>query len=245
MKLSRYKHSSPLSYAFGATLCFELLKTKPAGITRIFLRQNLPRQGDDLQRILAAAKEENIEIIESTKAFNILGAKDSCLLIAEFTKTSSSLAPQAPHLVLVNPSDAGNLGTIMRSAAAFNYCDIAIIDPAVDHFDPKAIRSSMGAVFHLNIEHFSSFDAYLEKYPRSQKYAFMLDKNAQPAENFIKEASASKSYALILGNEAAGLPKDFASRYNCQPVILRQSPLVDSLNLSIASSIAMYLFKKD
>ncbi len=241
MKLSRYKHSSPVSYAFGATLCYELLKTRPELIIRVFLRQNIKNPGDDLQKIINKLQKHKIKIIETTKAFNVLGAKESCLLIVEFKKPSDSLDSAKPHLILVNPADSGNIGTVIRSAAAFNYQNIAIIDPAVDHLDPKAVRASMGAVFHLNIQHFTSFEEYESKYPRSKKYAFMLDKDAKPAENFIQDSNGP--YALILGNESAGLPKDFATKYNCQSVILRQSEMVDSLNLSIASSIAMYLFR--
>lgn len=237
MKLSRYKHTSSTSYAFGAALCYELFKTRPTSILRVFLRPEIPH-GSDLEHLLNTLKSAHIEIIESQKPFNILGAKDSCLLITEFTKFNTELDSSANHLVLVNPSDAGNLGTIIRTAAAMDFNNIAIIDPAVDHFNPKVIRATMGAIFHQNIERFPNFEAYAAKYPR-QYFAFMLDGRSQPAENFT---SALAPYSLVFGNEAAGLPKDFINF--CQPVILRQSDQVDSLNLSIAASIAMYLFKQ-
>ena len=237
MKLSRYKHSSPVSYAFGATLCLELLKTRPDTIKRVFLRPNT-NHGQDLNRILKELAERHIEIIESPKPFNILSAKDSCLLIAEFTKFTTTLDATKNHLVLANPSDAGNLGTIIRTAAAMNFNNLAIIEPAVDHFNPKVVRATMGAIFHLNIEYFPNFETYTKKYPRPC-FAFMLDAKSQPAENFI---DAKAPYSLVFGNEATGLPDSFAN--TCQPVILRQSNQVDSLNLSVAASIAMYLFKQ-
>lgn len=237
MKLSRYKHSSPVSYAFGATLCYELLKTRPDSITRVFLRPTT-KQGDDLIKLIKNLKDHKIEIIDSAKAFNILGAKDNCLIIAEFTKFVNHLNPNANHLVFVNPSDAGNLGTIIRTAASQNFNNIAIVDPAVDHFDPKVIRATMGAIFHLNIERFPTFADYQTTHNR-KNFAFMLDAKSQPAENFT---NTKEAYSLIFGNEAAGLPADFADK--CQPVILRQSNKVDSLNLSIAAGIAMYLFQQ-
>ena len=117
MKLTRYKRESSYSYTLGATLTYELLKTHPELIQRVFLRPNI-KHGNDLEQIIAALKQRHIEIIESTKAFNILNAKSNCLLIAEFQKPATQLDYSAnnPHIVLVNPSDAGNLGTIMRSA---------------------------------------------------------------------------------------------------------------------------------
>ena len=241
MKLCRYKHDSPVSYAFGATLAYELLKVNPRLATRIFLRPNI-KHGKDLEDILSKISTQNIPIIESAKPFNILGAKANCLLIAEFNKPTTSLrpTPKEPHLILVNPSDAGNLGTIIRTAVAFNYNNLAIITPAVDHFDPKVIRASMGAIFHINIETFSYFDEYLTKYANDSAtkrtlYSFMLDQNATQLANISPE---SANFALIFGNEASGLPKEYATKTN--PVYIPQTPLVDSLNLSIAAGIAMY-----
>ena len=83
MKLQKYKRDSEVSYALGATLVAELLKIHPDSITRVFLRPT-DKHGDDLEAILEKLKTKKIEIIESTKAFNILGAKENCLLAAEF-----------------------------------------------------------------------------------------------------------------------------------------------------------------
>ncbi len=242
MKLARYKNSSPYSYALGATLTLELLNSHPELIQRVFLRPNI-KHGEDLQQIINQLTARHIEIIESTKAFNILDAKDSCLLAAEFQKPTQELAATAAHVVLVNPSDAGNLGTIMRSAAAFGFQNLAIVLPAVDAFSPKTIRASMGAAFHLNIEIFAEIDAYLAQYGQNRSlYAFMLNSAAQTLENVTKPAA---NYSLIFGNEASGLPKDFAEKTGATPIFIPQSSNVDSLNLSVAASIALYHFSNN
>ena len=222
----------------GATLVAELIKTNPRAITRVFLRPT-EKRGEDLEKILTDLKLKNIEIIESTKAFNILGAKDNCLLMAEFRKAAGTIETSENHILLVNPSDAGNLGTIMRTAAAFGYKNIVIITPAVDAFDPKVIRASMGAIFHLNIVCFPDVNEYQATCKDHKLYAFMLNENAQKLEE-IREAA--KPYALVLGNEAAGLPKDFTTKTGAQAVFIPQSEMVDSLNLSIAAGIAMHYF---
>ena len=241
MKLARYKHSSPYSYALGATLTLELLKSHPELIERVFLRPNI-KHGEDLQQIITQLEQHNIEIQESTKAFNTLDAKDSCLLIAEFQKPRQVLTANAAHVVLVNPSDAGNLGTIMRSAAAFGFQNLAIILPAVDAFSPKTIRASMGAAFHLNIELFTSIDEYLVKHGKNRTlYAFILNQSAKTLEEIKKPDT---NYSLVFGNEASGLPKDFAEKTGSTPIFIPQSSNVDSLNLSVATSIALYHFSK-
>ena len=238
MKLARYKTSNPNSYALGATLTYELFNSRPELIQRVFLRPNI-KHGEDLEQLLGKLQQHHIEIIESTKVFNVLDAKDNCLLIAEFKKPSQQLE-NTNHVVLVNPSDAGNLGTIMRSAAAFGFQNLAIILPAVDAFNPKVIRASMGAVFHLNIEIFANIKEYLAKYSDNRTlYAFMLKSDAQTLE----QVQPTQTYSLIFGNEASGLPTDFAEKTGATPIFIPQSSNVDSLNLSVAASIALYHFK--
>ena len=240
MKLSRYKHDSEFSYALGATLVYELLKTQPELIQRVFVRPGIS-YGEDLAKLIAELKTRHIDILESSKAFNILNAKDNCLLMAEFRKPDTNLewTTDTPHLVLVNPSDAGNLGTIMRSAVAFGYKNLAIITPAVDPYDPKVVRASMGAIFHLlvRVENEPSI------YPSESHifYAFMLSKNAKTLDS-ITASCKDKDLTLIFGNEAAGLPKDFCEKTGATPVFIRQSDQVDSLNLGVAASIAMHYF---
>ncbi len=236
MKLTRYKRESSYSYTLGATLTYELLKTHPELIQRVFLRPNI-KHGNDLEQIIAELRQHHIEIIESTKAFNILNAKSNCLLIAEFQKPATQLdySTDNPHIVLVNPSDAGNLGTIMRSAVGFGYQNLAIILPGVDPYDPKTIRASMGAVFHLNIQTFESFQAYRNPFTTRTYYAFMLD---SAAKRLTDVNPISKNYSLIFGNEASGLPSEFATFTT--PIFIPQNQKIDSLNLSVAASIAMF-----
>lgn len=66
----------------------------------------------------------------------------------------------ANHLVLVNPSDTGNPGTIIRTILAFDVVDLEIIKPACDIFDPEVIRASIEAVFKIRFEYFESFHDY-------------------------------------------------------------------------------------
>jgi len=245
MKLQKYKRDSEVSYALGATLVAELLKTHPNAITRVFLRP-ADKYGDDLTKILDELKARKFEIIESTKAFNILGAKDNCLLAAEFKKeclyepqSDILRMPGQKDIILVNPSDSGNLGTIIRSAAAFGFSEITIVPPAVDPYDPKVIRASMGAIFHLLVYVANEPSIYPSE--THIFYAFMLDKNAKTLDS-ITASCKDKDLTLIFGNEAAGLPKDFCEKTGATPVFIRQSDQVDSLNLGVAASIAMHYF---
>lgn len=235
MKIQRYKHECKYSYTLGATLTFELIKYQPQLVTRVFLKTSL-NSSEGIEKIIDMCNKNHIPIEVSDKAFNILSTKGNCFIIGEFKKKLCRLKNRS-HIVLVNPSDAGNLGTILRTAVGFGINDIAIIRPAVDVYDPKTIRASMGAFFHLDIEYFDSMENYCERFPDNFRYAFMLTASTPISEVLIQEP-----FSLFFGNEATGLPHQFAEL--CTSVVIKHSSDIDSLNLPIAAGIAMYEFTK-
>lgn len=237
MKIIRYKHNLDFSYALGATLAFELLKTKPEAVKRIFVSSKISNS-EKLNDILKVCENHHIEVIKNDKAFNILSPKENCYVIAEFSKFQNQLENDSSNIVLVNPSDAGNVGTIIRTAVGLGFKNVAIVKPAVDVFDPKAIRASMGAIFHVNVAYFDTIEQYINKYPNSHRYAFML----KGATNF-PDVKIEKPFSLIFGNEASGLPDEFADF--CTSVKIPQSSQIDSFSLPIAAAIAMYTTKSN
>ena len=235
MKVQRYKHDLDVSYALGATLTFELLTQRPDLVMRVFLSSATERS-DAVERLLDVCRRYDVPVETNDKAFNILSPKGNCFVIGEFRKFEGTLS-DASHIVLVNPSDAGNLGTILRTAAGFGVTDIAIVRPAVDAFDPKVVRASMGAIFHTEIEYFDAIEDYRARFPQRPLYAFMLK-----ASTPLTEISFEEPCSLVFGNEATGLPDRFAEF--CRPVIIKHSNAIDSLNLPMAAGIAMYEFTK-
>ncbi len=227
--VKKYKHDDSTSYALGATLVMELLDRRPKCVKNIYVSPK-----SEVTAVRERASSLGINIVESEKAFNILSPKGNCFVIAEFDKFVSSMSENKHHVVLVNPSDSGNLGTIMRNVAAFEVYDLAIIRPSVDPFDPKTVRASMGAVFGINFELFDSFDEYREKFGSHIITPFMLGGDPLSKCKF----DANKKYALTFGNEATGLPQDYIK---FGAVKIEQSEKVDSLNLSVAASIGMYV----
>lgn len=228
----RYRKDSEVSYSLGITLTFELLKYQPEQVSRIFIHSAM-KEGETLDKLLFLCKEQEIEVVYTDKIFHVMSQKENCYVIGEFRKYIGKLQQEHSHIVLVNPSNAGNMGTIMRSGLGFGLNQMAIIRPAVDAFDPKVIRASMGAIFSTNFVYFNTFDEYREIYGKRELYPFMLD-----AEKRLHDVSPEGVFSLIFGNEATGLPAAFSKVG--QSVIIPHSDRIDSLNLPIAASIAMY-----
>ncbi|MCH5165592.1 MAG: TrmH family RNA methyltransferase [Clostridiales bacterium] len=225
--VKKYKKTDERSYALGATVTMELLQKRPECARCVYVSPK-----SEVTAVSTAAKKLGVPIVEGEKAFNILSQKENCFVIGEFDKFSCG-ASKRNHVVLVNPSNSGNLGTIMREVAAFDCADLVIIRPAVDPFDPKTVRASMGAVFNIDFFEYDSFDEYLKNNAGREIVPFMLGGTPLTNKTFDKD----KNYALVFGNEATGLPIEF-EKYGA--VRIEQSDKVDSLNLSVAASIALY-----
>ena len=99
-------------------------------------------------------------------------------------------------LYLDHLQDPGNLGTLLRSALAFNFKTV-ILDSTVDLYNPKTLRASEGAIFHLNFSHSKLEDLKNEGY---QIIGTSL--KGEPMEAFKKPED---KFVLILGNEGNGV----------------------------------------
>ena len=228
----RYRRENEVSFSLGITLTFELLRYKTEYVTRIFVHSEM-KQGDTLTKLTALCQASGIEIIHTDKIFHVLSQKENCYVIGEFRKFAGKLQAKDNHIVLVNPSNAGNLGTIMRSALGFGLNQMAIIRPAVDAFDPKTVRASMGAIFSTEFTYYDSFEEYQDAFGERELYPFMLN-----ASSSVHKLNPQGAFSLIFGNEATGLPPAFSDVGTS--VIIPHSNGIDSLNLPIAASIAMY-----
>ena len=232
MNPKTYKKEGDISYTLGAALTMELMHNRPQQVERVYVHSQFQR-GEAYEQLCRLCHGYGIPVEENDKAFRILSQKENCFVIGVFRKYSCRLESDGCHVVLVNPSNAGNLGTILRSSAGFRVNDIAIIRPGVDIFDPKTVRASMGALFHMRFAYYDSFDAYQQAFAGHALYPFLLQ-----AKSSLQKTEFRAPFSLIFGNEATGLPGEFLSIGH--GVIIPHSGDIDSLNLPIAASIALY-----
>lgn len=230
--MKRYKREDDTSYALGITLTFELLNYAPEYATKVYIHSQMEK-GESFEKLSKLCGKHHIPMEFGDKPFNILSQKENCYVIGEFKKFYRKTDFSASHVVLNNPSNAGNMGTIMRSATGFGITDLVIIKPCVDPFDPKTVRASMGAIFRMNVCEYDSFGDYQKLCPNRKQYPFMLK-----AQKKLPETEFEKPFSLIFGNEATGLPDEFLNVGTS--VIIPHSNRIDSLNLPIAASIALY-----
>ncbi len=231
IKVTSYKSDNIYTYGLGATVAMEYLLKKRDAVKGIILHPGF-RSEETIAKIKDICGDD-IPVSTEEKPFNILSKKDNCFVICVIEKKKARIA-DGNHMVLVNPSNCGNLGTIVRSCLGFGVQDIAIVGKtAADPFDPKTIRASMGACASVRIEVFDEFEEYAKRFPSNNLYPFMLDGSTK-----LQETTINKPFSLIMGNEATGLDPSF--RNVGKPIRIEHSSNIDSLNITIAASIGLY-----
>ncbi len=230
----KYKKEFDHSYTLGPFPTFELLRHRPEQVRAVYMDERF-RDGEKLS---ALCREKGVPCMTWNRALERISQKEVCYAAGEFLKYSGHLRRDAPHIVLVDPADMGNLGTIMRTMLGFGLRDLAIVGQAADLWNPKAVRASMGAVFQLEVECFSDFPAYLFAFGEGRDlFPFMLDGGAVLTP---ESCPRSDRYSLIFGNEASGLPPEFQTWG--KSLFIQQTDAVDSLNLAVSVAIGAFLF---
>lgn len=139
-------------------------------------------------------------------------------------------------LLLENLRDPGNLGTIIRTAEGAGVTGIIMSKESVDIFNPKVIRSTMGAIYRMPFIYVENFKKTME-YLQQQKviiYASHLK-----GKNDYDEERYGEKTAIIIGNEANGITEETAEMAD----VLVKIPMegsVESLNAAVASAILVY-----
>ena len=130
-------------------------------------------------------------------------------------------------------NDPGNLGTILRTAVAFNYDAVILSKSSVDIYNEKVIAASKGAIFLVD-----AFYDDISNYTDGRVVIASALEDAIP----LSECEKPDNFVLVLGNESHGVSKEVLSLAN-RIVKIEMNDAIDSLNVAIAGGILMNYFK--
>ena len=130
-------------------------------------------------------------------------------------------------------NDPGNLGTILRTAVAFNYDAVILSKSSVDIYNEKVIAASKGALFLID-----AFYDDISNYTDGRVVIASALEDAIP----LSECEKPDNFVLVLGNESRGVSKEVLSLAN-RIVKIEMNDAIDSLNVAIAGGILMNYFK--
>jgi len=166
------------------------------------------------------------------------------------TKTSQGILLAAPYpevplqkkvdpvLVLDGIRDPGNMGTILRTAAAMDIGAVMLTPGTTDPFSPKVMRAAMGAQFHIPIRYMGAQD--IQKFCKSINgldLSILLTNS-----NSLKtcwEADLSKPICIVIGSEAEGV-SDNLREIGDEAISIPMGSLMESIIAAIAARIFIY-----
>lgn len=141
------------------------------------------------------------------------------------------------YLILDDIQDPGNLGTIIRSAVAFNITTIILSKNSVDLYNPKVIRATQGMLFHINIISGKITDMINDlKKLGTTIYGTDVVRGIDVRSLSKNE---KKNFALVMGNEGNGIKKEVKSLCD-KNLYIKMNNKVESLNVAVATSIILY-----
>jgi RNA methyltransferase, TrmH family len=132
-------------------------------------------------------------------------------------------------LALWRVADPGNVGTLLRSAAAFG-AGVALSAGCADPTGPKALRASMGAIFEVPLADFDE--------PEGTRVA-LVPSGGTP----LPELQLDGDVVFVLGSERDGLPDEVLARCEARASIPHTGD-VESLNVAMAGTIALYELRR-
>ncbi len=202
-----------------------------------------PRSLDiEAGRALASTLAETGSAIYELDDADLTGLSDTehpqgvLCVCAEPSLDLSGLREHNPStlLLLDGLQDPGNLGTLIRAAQAFGVDAVIVLDGSVDPWNPKAVRASAGASFHVPVVRAS----WAEASPWLEEQGTEIIA-ADPHGDDVRSFEPGPSWALAVGNEGAGLRAEVAAA-STRRVAIPMPGGAESLNAGVAGSIVLY-----
>lgn len=215
----------------GSHLCLAWLEQNRK-INAIFTTENALKH-PDLNDILDQYQGTVFVIGESLyKDLSTLGTTLACLAIVDLPSSSQALDYQADTLILENVQDPGNVGTLLRSAAAAGIQQIVCIKGSASLWSPRVLRAGMGAHFSLQTFENIQLEEILEQF----KIPVYVTSSHRSTSLYAKDLS--QPCVWILGNEGQGV-SDYALAH-AEAVTIPQPGGQESLNVAIAGSVCFF-----
>ena len=149
---------------------------------------------------------------------------------------SDLVALDGPLLVLIDLSDPGNAGTLVRSAEAAGCVGVIFAGSSTDAFGPKAVRAAAGSIVRLPVAESSDLGEVMAELRSSGRVlvATVVDGGALP-----ETVDLSGSVALLIGSEAHGLPVEVVDQCSVSVTIPMKSA-VESINAAVAGAVVLF-----
>lgn len=196
--MERYREDLTYSYSLGMSLTIEALLHRPFEVKEVVLSQKASKNSQ-LDLLFRLCDENHVRCRYDEAFIKKLSVKENCYCIGVFDKFSSKISGKR-HVLLYGFNDFGELGTVLRSAVAFDFSDIVLIGSDIDIFDPRCIRASMGSIFHIGLERCETLQAYKDAYPDHTVYPFVSS-----SKTILGDVVFNEPFGLLISQDPHAL----------------------------------------
>lgn len=239
LKQKKYREESGLFLAEGLNLFSEIKKNKN-WIHRLITTESFYEENkkifSDVKDIIFFSTQKEIDKISDTKTPQPIIA-----ILKNLHSDSQLNLLDQKILYLFNIQDPGNCGTLIRTASWFGWDSVILSSDSVDWQNPKVVRSSMGSFQKIKLHSDNSSFELLKNIAQSHEM-FRLNMHGK---NLTEISGYKKNIVVMVGNESNGF-MNFPSNLNgITDITIKGFPdHVESLNASVAGSLAIYEFSK-
>lgn len=225
----KYRNELKLFVAEGLRLCEEV---PPALIEFGFYTREFLSDGRSAALVRRLKNLEEISSATLEKLSDTRTPQGILLVVRQKFSTLEEVAAKKIVVALDGVQDPGNVGTILRTAAAFD-CGIILLDGSAEIFNPKVVRSSMGAIFYLPFVT-TSREEFLRAMTSREILAAAVDDSA---EIYYRHDFEKNSVAIVFGSEANGVSKKILDA--AQKIFIPMNGHAESLNVATSAAIIL------
>ena len=209
-----------------------------AKIKQIVVCEECINKGEFEKDLLYEIAKYNV-IYVTEKVFNVLTdvkTPQGILAVVEKNNINNEIDFSEDIIVVLDGvQDPGNLGTILRTVDSANLKQIILSNDSADPYNPKVVRSTMGAIFRVNILEVENLKDELEKVKQN---GFKVMVTSLDTKSSIYDTEYNKK-VIVIGNEANGVSKEIQNMAD-EKVKIPMIGKTESLNASVATGIMIY-----
>ena len=183
------------------------------------------------------AKYECIYVTEKIflSITNVINPQGMLAIIEKKKQDSEINYEDDLFLILDDIQDPGNMGTILRTADSLNLKQIIMSKECADIYNPKVVRSTMGAIFRIKI---IQSDNLVKTLKEMKKHKIKIITTSLQTNKKIYDIEYNKT-AIVIGNEANGVSKEILEIAD-EKVKIPMPGKTESLNASVATAVILY-----
>lgn len=237
LKDKKYRNQQNKYIIEGMRLIEEAIKEEASIDKIVVCEDTISEDSIDSQLLYEIAKYDCIYVSE--KVFSVLtdvSNPQGILAVINKKNSINEINYKDDIIVILDGiQDPGNLGTILRTVDSANIKQVIVTDKTADAYNPKVVRSTMGAIFRVNV---IEADNVKDLVKDIKKHKFRLVATSLQTDTSIYDIDYNK-VAIIIGNEANGVSDELMNVADIK-IKIPMLGKTESLNASVATGIIIY-----